>query len=162
MDTRVALSNSLSIVRREAVPRHTPSRGEVLIASKRRPIIGRICMDATLIQLEPSDDVSIGDEAVLIGRQGDAEIGIDEVAAPRKHDFISHSHTDKQTRRTKLQTVVIVRGAVRNRAYRNWNKCAWKPRLPKLESARLETAPTEIEISALGNRAYRWEIRKKW
>ena len=76
-----ALSNSLSIVRREAVPRHTPSRGEVLIAGKRRPIIGRICMDATLIRLEPSDDVSIGDEAVLIGKQGDAEIGIDEVAA---------------------------------------------------------------------------------
>ena len=38
-------------------------------------------MDATLIQLEPSDDVSIGDEAVLIGKQGDAELGIDEVAA---------------------------------------------------------------------------------
>ena len=76
-----ALSNSLSIVRREAVPRHTPSCGEVLIAGKRRLIIGRICMDATLIRLEPSDDVSIGDEAVLIGRQGDAEIGIDEVAA---------------------------------------------------------------------------------
>ena len=70
-----------STVGRGPVPRNAPIGGEVLIGGKRRPIIGRICMDATLIQLEPSDDVSIGDEAVLIGKQGDAEIGIDEVAA---------------------------------------------------------------------------------
>ena len=70
-----------STVARGPVPRNAPIGGEVLIGGKRRPIVGRICMDATLIQLEPSDDVSIGDEAVLIGKQGDAELGIDEVAA---------------------------------------------------------------------------------
>ena len=75
-------SNPLpSTVARGPVPRNAPIGGEVLIGGKRRPIIGRICMDATLIQLESSDTVSVGDEAVLIGKQGDAELGIDEVAA---------------------------------------------------------------------------------
>ncbi len=67
-------------VGRGPVPRHAPIGGEVLIAGKRRPIAGRICMDVTVVQLEPSDNVSVGDEAVLIGKQGDAELGIDEIA----------------------------------------------------------------------------------
>lgn len=54
--------------------------GEVLINGVRRPIIGRVCMDVSVVQLEPSDKVSIGDEVVLVGKQGNAEITVDEVA----------------------------------------------------------------------------------
>jgi alanine racemase len=55
--------------------------GEVLIRGKRAPIAGRVCMDQTMIDVTDLDDVAIGDEVVLIGRQGEAEISAEEVAA---------------------------------------------------------------------------------
>lgn len=64
----------------DGYPRALSGIGEVLIGGKRRPIIGRICMDVSVVQLEPADEVSIGDEVVLIGKQGNAEITVDEVA----------------------------------------------------------------------------------
>ncbi len=65
----------------DGYPRSCSNRGTALIAGKPRPIVGRICMDTTVVQLAPEDDVNIGDEAVLIGKQAHAEIRIDEVAA---------------------------------------------------------------------------------
>ena len=64
----------------DGYPRSLSGIGEVLIRGMRRPIIGRVCMDVSVVQLEPADKVSIGDEVVLIGKQGDAEITVDEVA----------------------------------------------------------------------------------
>ena len=37
-------------------------------------------MDVSVVQLEPSDEVSIGNEVVLIGKQGNEEITVDEIA----------------------------------------------------------------------------------
>lgn len=54
--------------------------GEVLIGGMRHPVIGRVCMDVSVVELEPTDNVSVGDEVVLIGKQGDAEITVDELA----------------------------------------------------------------------------------
>ena len=54
--------------------------GEVLIGGARRQIIGRVCMDVSVVRLESPDNVSIGDEVVLIGKQGNAEITVDEIA----------------------------------------------------------------------------------
>ena len=64
----------------DGYPRALSGIGEVLIGGIRRPIIGRVCMDVSVVQLEPSDKVSIGDEVVLIGKQGNEEITVDEVA----------------------------------------------------------------------------------
>ena len=64
----------------DGYPRSLSGIGEVLINGLRRPIIGRVCMDVSVVQLEPSDKVSIGDEVVLIGKYGDAEITVDEIA----------------------------------------------------------------------------------
>ena len=61
-------------------PRALSNVGEVLIGGARRPIIGRVCMDVTVVRLEPTDSVSVGDEVVLIGKQGDTEITVDELA----------------------------------------------------------------------------------
>lgn len=55
--------------------------GQVLIGGKRCPILGNICMDQTMADVTGVPDVAAGDEAVLIGRQGDATISVDEVAA---------------------------------------------------------------------------------
>ena len=75
--TRVAM---VQIGYGDGYPRSLSGTGEVLIGGRRRPIIGRVCMDVSMVQLEPSDKVSIGDEVVLIGKQGNAEITVDEVA----------------------------------------------------------------------------------
>ena len=64
----------------DGYPRALSGIGEVLIAGMRRPIIGRVCMDVSVVLLKPTDKVAIGDEAVLIGKQGEAEITVDEVA----------------------------------------------------------------------------------
>ena len=37
-------------------------------------------MDVSVVGLESTDDVSVGDEVVLIGKQGNAEITVDELA----------------------------------------------------------------------------------
>ncbi|MGE5588050.1 MAG: alanine racemase [Clostridia bacterium] len=55
------------------------NRGEVLIRGRKLPIVGRICMDQCMVDVG-SLEVEVGDEAVLIGRQGDQEIAAEEVA----------------------------------------------------------------------------------
>ena len=64
----------------DGYPRPLSGVGEVLIGGKRCPIIGLICMDMMVVQLESSDNVAVGDEVVLIGKQGSEEITIYEVA----------------------------------------------------------------------------------
>ena len=64
----------------DGYPRPLSGIGEVLIGGKRCPIIGLICMDMMVVSLEPQDNVAVGDEVVLIGKQGTEEITIYEVA----------------------------------------------------------------------------------
>ncbi len=52
--------------------------GEALIGGRRRPLRGVVSMDALVVEVD--DDVALGDEVVLLGRQGDDEIGAAEVA----------------------------------------------------------------------------------
>ena len=76
-DTRVA---TLPLGYADGVSRALSNRGQVLIRGRRAPIIGRVCMDMLMVDATTIPDVGIGDEAVLIGRQGDSEISADEVA----------------------------------------------------------------------------------
>jgi alanine racemase len=56
-------------------------KAEVLLHGKRVPIVGRICMDQCMVRLDDADSpVKVGDEAVLIGEQGDERITADELA----------------------------------------------------------------------------------
>ena len=52
--------------------------GEALIGGRRRPLRGVVSMDALMVEVDAS--VTLGDEVVLLGRQGDEEIGADQVA----------------------------------------------------------------------------------
>lgn len=61
----------------DGYPRILSNKGEVLIGEKRRRIVGRICMDQFMV--EADDTVVPGDEAVLLGKQGEEEITIDEL-----------------------------------------------------------------------------------
>lgn len=51
---------------------------EVLVEGIRAPIVGRICMDQCMIKLPK--EVPVGTHVTLIGKQGDDEISVDEIA----------------------------------------------------------------------------------
>ena len=75
--TRVAM---VQVGYGDGYPRALSNVGEVLIDGARRPILGKVCMDVSVVRLEPTDNVSVGDAVVLIGKQADAEITVDELA----------------------------------------------------------------------------------
>ncbi len=54
--------------------------GRVLINGESFPIVGRVCMDQSMVDLGPETLVKIGDPVVLIGKSGDNEITCDEWA----------------------------------------------------------------------------------
>ncbi len=56
------------------------NQGDVLIRGQRAPIRGRVCMDQTVVDVTDIEGVKIGDEAVIIGPQGNEEITVDEIA----------------------------------------------------------------------------------
>jgi len=56
------------------------NQGEVLVRGRRFPVIGRVCMDQTMIDVTNLPQVEIGDEVVLWGRQEQEEITIEEIA----------------------------------------------------------------------------------
>jgi alanine racemase len=61
--------------------RRAPTRWEsVLVRGQRAPIVGRVCMDQTMINVSHISNVRVGDEVVLIGSQGDDAITAEEVA----------------------------------------------------------------------------------
>jgi alanine racemase len=63
----------------DGYPRLLSNRTIALVGGKRRRIAGRVTMDTIMIEVG-DDDVSPGDEVVLIGRQGAEEILADEIA----------------------------------------------------------------------------------
>ncbi len=64
----------------DGLSRALSNRGNVLIRGKRAPIVGRVCMDQCVVNVDEIPDVCVGDEVVIIGRQGSEEITADEVA----------------------------------------------------------------------------------
>jgi alanine racemase len=64
----------------DGVRRALTNNADVLVGGRRHPLVGTISMDNLTIDLGPETDVEPGDEAVLLGRQGDEEIRAEEVA----------------------------------------------------------------------------------
>ncbi|MDA8352489.1 MAG: alanine racemase [Firmicutes bacterium] len=56
------------------------NRGVALVQGKRVPIIGRICMDQTMLDVTSAMPVKVGEEVVLYGSQGSGTVHVDEVA----------------------------------------------------------------------------------
>ncbi len=76
-DTTVA---TLPLGYADGVPRRLfATGGEVLIGGRRRPIVGVVTMDQVLVDCG-DDAVAVGEEAVLIGTQGDQSIRAEEWA----------------------------------------------------------------------------------
>jgi len=62
------------------LPRLLSNRGQVLVHGQRVPIRGRVCMDQCVVDVTTVPEVKVGDEVVLLGRQGSEEINADEIA----------------------------------------------------------------------------------
>ena len=65
----------------DGLPRCLGNRGAALVRGRRVPILGRISMDMTVVDLTGVPGAEVGDVVTLIGRDGDEEITVDEVAA---------------------------------------------------------------------------------
>jgi alanine racemase len=72
---------TLSIGYGDGWPRSLGNRGFAIVRGQRVRIIGRISMDMTVVDVTGLAGVRRGDEALRIGRSGDQEITVDEVAA---------------------------------------------------------------------------------
>lgn len=70
----------LPIGYKDGYPRLLSNQGEVLIKGQRAPIRGRVCMGQTIVSVDQIENVEVGDEVVLIGKQGNDEISAAEIA----------------------------------------------------------------------------------
>jgi alanine racemase len=77
---RLSRIATLPIGYADGINRHLSNRGSVLVNGMRCPIIGTVCMDLIMVDVTDAGEVKVGDEAVIIGRQGSEEITADEVA----------------------------------------------------------------------------------
>ena len=59
--------------------RSLSNKGYVLIHGKRAPICGRVCMDQFMVDVTDIDNVCVGDEVTLLGKDGDLEITMEEL-----------------------------------------------------------------------------------
>jgi len=79
------------------------NQGEVLIHGKRAPIIGGNAMDAMMVDITEIPETQVWDEVVLMGKQGDEEIDVHEIAKLKRtvsYDILSGW-------RTRLQRVYL-------------------------------------------------------
>ena len=53
----------------------------VLCGGIKCPVVGNICMDQCMVDVSAVPDVKLGDEIVILGKQGDQEISADDLAA---------------------------------------------------------------------------------
>jgi len=56
------------------------NRGEALVHGRRCPLVGRICMDTTMVDLGAVPEARVDDVAVLLGRQGEERIRVHDIA----------------------------------------------------------------------------------
>jgi len=74
-DTRIAV---LTAGYGDGIQRASSNRAQVIIHGARCPVLGRVTMDQTIVDVTDVPGVTRGDEAVLVGRQEKAEISLTE------------------------------------------------------------------------------------
>ncbi|MFH2069459.1 MAG: alanine racemase [Candidatus Omnitrophota bacterium] len=75
--TKVA---TVSVGYADGYGRNLSNKASVLIAGKRCPVIGNVCMNMMMVDVSGVGAAAVGDEVVLIGRQRKEEIRVEEVA----------------------------------------------------------------------------------
>ena len=64
----------------DGYPRSLGGRSRVLLRGREAPVVGRVCMNIMMVDVTDIPEVAVGEEVVLIGRQGTAEITAEELA----------------------------------------------------------------------------------
>ena len=78
MSTTIA---SIPVGYADGFSRLLSSRGHMLVRGRRAPIVGRVCMDQTMLDVGHIPGVNLEDEVVIFGKQKDGSITVDEIAA---------------------------------------------------------------------------------
>lgn len=81
----------------DGFPRSLSNVGTALIGGKNRRLLGKVCMDVSVF--EADENIQIGDEVVLIGRQGDQKITIKNLA--KRANNIPHEIFSRIGKRVK-------------------------------------------------------------
>ena len=55
------------------------NRGYVLIKGKKAPVVGKVCMDQIMVDVSDIEQVSVGDRAVILGKDGNSVISAEEL-----------------------------------------------------------------------------------
>lgn len=71
---------TISIGYADGYPRSLSNKGWVLIRGKKAPIVGRVCMDQTMVDITEIPDVQIEDIVTLIGQDGHETISVENMA----------------------------------------------------------------------------------
>ena len=77
---RDSLIMTLPIGYGDGYPRLLSNRASVLVKGRRAPLVGRVCMDMVMADVTDIPGVTLSDQVVLMGRQGDERITPDELA----------------------------------------------------------------------------------
>lgn len=64
----------------DGYPRQLGNRSRVVVNGHAVPVVGRVCMNIIMADVTDLPDAAVGDEVVLIGRQGDAEVTAEDLA----------------------------------------------------------------------------------
>jgi alanine racemase len=78
---RPARIATLAIGYADGFNRRLSSRGWVLVHGRRAPVVGRVCMDLTMVDVSRVADAGRGDEVVVFGSQQEAVLSAEELAA---------------------------------------------------------------------------------
>lgn len=62
----------------DGIPTAASNQAEFIVCGKRVPVLGRVTMDQTLVDLSAVPEARVGDIVTLIGKSGDAQISIEE------------------------------------------------------------------------------------
>ncbi len=65
----------------DGYPRQVSNKSRVLINGEYAPVIGNVCMDQMMVDVTDIKNVSVGDDVILVGRQGNNEVTFEEIAA---------------------------------------------------------------------------------
>ena len=64
----------------DGYPRHASNRAKVLVRGRLCPVVGVVCMDHVIVDVTSAPGAAVGDEVILVGRQGNATITANQLA----------------------------------------------------------------------------------
>ena len=90
--TRPTVVATIPVGYADGYRRSLSGKFHVLIRGQKAQILGRICMDQMMVDVTSIPNVDVGDQVVLVGRDGDEEITMEQIAAAAdsfNYEFVS-------------------------------------------------------------------------